>query len=50
MTRAIFNVANRLPVTIGPEGITKSSGGLMAALEGVSAEQYELKWIGWPGG
>ena len=49
MPRTILNVANRLPVTIGPEGITKSSGGLVAALEGVSAERYELKWIGWPG-
>src|SRR5688572_18096413 len=49
MPTTILNVANRLPVTIGPDKITKSSGGLVAALEGVSAEQYQLKWIGWPG-
>ncbi len=42
-------VSNRLPVTVG-ETITKSSGGLVAALEGLSTEQFELKWIGWPGG
>ena len=49
MPKTILNVANRLPITIGPDKIIKSSGGLVAALEGVSAEQYELKWIGWPG-
>ncbi|HEX8371461.1 MAG TPA: bifunctional alpha,alpha-trehalose-phosphate synthase (UDP-forming)/trehalose-phosphatase, partial [Chthoniobacterales bacterium] len=32
------------------ETITKSSGGLVAALEGLSPEDYHLKWIGWPGG
>ena len=42
-------VSNRLPVTIG-ETITKSSGGLVAALEGLSSDQFDLKWIGWPGG
>ena len=46
--RTILNVANRLPVTIGDE-IKKSSGGLVAALEGVSAERFSLRWIGWPG-
>jgi trehalose 6-phosphate synthase/phosphatase len=44
----IINVANRLPVTVGQE-ITRSSGGLVAALEGVSHDGGELKWIGWPG-
>jgi trehalose 6-phosphate synthase/phosphatase len=41
-------VSNRLPVTVG-ETIKKSSGGLVAALEGLSTEQFDLKWIGWPG-
>lgn len=41
-------ISNRLPVTVG-ETITKSSGGLVAALEGLSAERFEMKWIGWPG-
>ena len=44
----IINVSNRLPVTVGEE-IKKSSGGLVAALEGVSLDHGELKWIGWPG-
>ncbi len=44
----IINVSNRLPVTVGKK-ITKSSGGLVAALEGLSPEEYKLKWIGWPG-
>jgi trehalose-6-phosphate synthase len=44
----IINVSNRLPVTVG-EKISKSSGGLVAALEGVSIDHGELKWIGWPG-
>src|SRR5438874_8536303 len=44
----IINVSNRLPVTVG-EKIEKSSGGLVAALEGVSHDGGELKWIGWPG-
>src|SRR5918993_4182504 len=43
-----INVANRLPVTVG-EKITKSSGGLVAALEGLSTDEYALRWIGWPG-
>ena len=41
-------VSNRLPVTVG-ETISKSSGGLVAALEGLSTEQFDMKWIGWPG-
>lgn len=41
-------VSNRLPVTVG-ETITKSSGGLVAALEGLSTKRFNLKWIGWPG-
>ncbi len=44
----LINVSNRLPVTVG-EKIRKSSGGLVAALEGLSTEQFDLKWIGWPG-
>lgn len=49
MPTTLINVSNRLPVTVG-ETITKSSGGLVAALEGLSADEYDLKWIGWPGG
>ncbi|HWE93493.1 MAG TPA: bifunctional alpha,alpha-trehalose-phosphate synthase (UDP-forming)/trehalose-phosphatase [Tepidisphaeraceae bacterium] len=48
MATTILNVSNRLPVTVG-EKITKSSGGLVAALEGVAADHYALHWIGWPG-
>jgi hypothetical protein len=29
--------------------VTKSSGGLVAALEGLPEGQYKTKWIGWPG-
>ncbi len=50
MRQTIINVSNRLPVTLTEEGIQKSSGGLVTALEGVSAGRFELKWIGWPGG
>ena len=47
----ILNVSNRLPVTVAEDGsVKKSSGGLVAALEGLSADQYALRWIGWPGG
>jgi len=49
MPTTLINVSNRLPVTVGAE-ITKSSGGLVAALEGLSPQEYDLKWIGWPGG
>jgi len=44
----IINISNRLPVSIG-KNITKSSGGLVSALEGIE-NQYDLHWIGWPGG
>ena len=49
MPTRVINISNRLPVTVG-ETITKSSGGLVAALEGLRADEYELTWIGWPGG
>jgi trehalose-6-phosphate synthase len=45
MPPSLINVSNRLPVTVEENRITKSSGGLVAALEG----QYTTKWIGWPG-
>ncbi len=48
MATNIINISNRLPVTVA-EKITKSSGGLVAALDGLSASEYALKWIGWPG-
>ncbi len=35
-------------MTLG-ETITKSSGGLVAALEGLPTEHFDLRWIGWPG-
>ena len=49
MPTTLINVSNRLPVTIGAGKITKSSGGLVAALEGLSADKYRTQWIGWPG-
>jgi trehalose 6-phosphate synthase/phosphatase len=49
MSSTVINVSNRLPVTVGEDKITKSSGGLVAALNGLSDEQYATKWIGWPG-
>jgi trehalose 6-phosphate synthase/phosphatase len=48
MPTTVINISNRLPVTVA-EKITKSSGGLVAALEGLSPDEYDLKWIGWPG-
>ncbi len=47
--QTLINISNRLPITIGEE-ITKSSGGLVAALEGLSSEEMRVEWIGWPGG
>ena len=46
---AIINVSNRLPVTITGNEIKTSSGGLVAALEGLPRDQYDLLWLGWPG-
>ena len=47
----LINVSNRLPVTVTDDGsIKKSSGGLVAALEGLPTDRYQLRWIGWPGG
>ncbi len=43
-------VANRLPVTLNGETVKKSSGGLVAALEGVAGEDVDVRWVGWPGG
>ena len=45
----IINVSNRLPVTIDGDDIKKSSGGLVAALEGLPRDRYDLLWLGWPG-
>lgn len=45
----IVNVSNRLPVKISDGQITRSSGGLVSALEGVTGD-FDLAWIGWPGG
>jgi trehalose 6-phosphate synthase/phosphatase len=49
MPNTLINVSNRLPVTVEEDRITKSSGGLVAALEGLPEDQYKTKWIGWPG-
>jgi trehalose 6-phosphate synthase/phosphatase len=49
MTNRLINVSNRLPVAIKNGEMTKSSGGLVAALEGLPQGGYEQKWIGWPG-
>jgi trehalose 6-phosphate synthase/phosphatase len=49
MPTKLINVSNRLPVTVTEEKIVKSSGGLVAALEGLSENDYAVKWIGWPG-
>src|SRR4051794_17257962 len=45
----LINVSNRLPVTLKDGQITKSSGGLVAALEGLDRGRFELRWLGWPG-
>ena len=49
MSNTLINVSNRLPVTVEGDKVTKSAGGLVAALEGLSQERYTTKWIGWPG-
>ncbi len=49
MPNTLINVSNRLPVTVEGDRITKSSGGLVAALEGLPEEEYKTQWIGWPG-
>ena len=50
MPTSLINVSNRLPVTLEGDEIKKSSGGLVAALDGLPAAEYEARWIGWPGG
>jgi trehalose 6-phosphate synthase/phosphatase len=49
MATTLINVSNRLPVTVKNGEVTRSSGGLVAALEGLPKEQFAAKWIGWPG-
>ncbi len=49
MSKTLINVSNRLPITVADDRITKSSGGLVAALEGLPEGEYKTKWIGWPG-
>jgi trehalose 6-phosphate synthase/phosphatase len=49
MPNALINVSNRLPVAVKDGELIKSSGGLVAALEGLPKGHYEQKWIGWPG-
>jgi len=40
MSNTLINVSNRLPVTVETDKIRKSAGGLVAALNGLSKEQY----------
>jgi trehalose 6-phosphate synthase/phosphatase len=49
MSNTLINVSNRLPVAIKNGEMTKSSGGLVAALEALPKDDYDQKWIGWPG-
>ena len=49
MPNTLINVSNRLPITVEEDRVTKSSGGLVAALEGLPEGQFKTKWIGWPG-
>jgi trehalose 6-phosphate synthase/phosphatase len=49
MSSTVINVSNRLPVAIKNGEMTKSSGGLVAALEALPKDDYHQKWIGWPG-
>jgi trehalose 6-phosphate synthase/phosphatase len=46
--QSLIIVSNRLPVTV-TERIDRSSGGLVAALEGFGSVR-NFKWIGWSGG
>ena len=50
MPTPLINVSNRLPITIDGDQIKRSSGGLVAALAGLPANEYEAHWLGWPGG
>src|ERR1700746_2053783 len=47
--RRLITVSNRLPVTLEGDRVTRSSGGLVAALEGLYEHPYGTKWVGWPG-
>jgi trehalose 6-phosphate synthase/phosphatase len=49
MSNTLINVSNRLPVAVKNGEMTKSSGGLVAALAGLPKGDYKQKWIGWPG-
>jgi trehalose-6-phosphate synthase len=40
MSNTLINVSNRLPVTVETDKIRKSAGGFVAALNGLSKEQY----------
>lgn len=47
--QSFINVSNRLPITINGDSISKSSGGLVSALESLQG-RVNVKWIGWSGG
>ncbi len=47
--RKLINVSNRLPVRISGENVTRTSGGLASALEGLPRDRFDLHWLGWPG-
>ena len=44
----MINVSNRLPIKIEKNGISKSSGGLVAAFEDIQ-KNIDFSWIGWSG-
>jgi trehalose 6-phosphate synthase/phosphatase len=49
-TQQLLIVSNRLPVTLADDGTARrSSGGLVSALDGLPAGQFETNWLGWPG-
>ena len=44
MPKTLINVSNRLPITVEEDRVTKSSGGLVAALEGLPEGQFKTEW------
>jgi trehalose 6-phosphate synthase/phosphatase len=46
--QSLIVVSNRLPVTVN-KTISKSSGGMVSALEGLG-NKFNIRWIGWAGG
>ncbi|HXE53201.1 MAG TPA: bifunctional alpha,alpha-trehalose-phosphate synthase (UDP-forming)/trehalose-phosphatase, partial [Tepidisphaeraceae bacterium] len=42
-------VSNRLPVVLSGNQVRPSSGGLVAALDGLFGKEQPVTWVGWPG-